>query len=285
MLGFFRTGGRMAWLLVLALVVVSCGSAALVVNTAQLRLRRDITRMAYNDNLALLAQVKQSSGAEDDSLSNLLDGSPQISPRHQPYLVVSIEDHRLWYRDGDSVLFAAPVAVGSGKVLESGSGGSRHWRFDTPRGRLIVQAKDTAPVWVPPDWHYVEQARKRGLGLVRLNRGQSIPLADGGVITVIGSDVVKRTKDGRTIPFNVREGHEIVANGNIVIPPYGTNQRRYKGVLGDFRLDLGDGYGIHGTDVPTSIGQSVSHGCVRLLNKDIAQLFDMVAVGTPVFIY
>lgn len=282
---FLRHGGRIAWSLLFALVLVVGASAVLAMNTARVRLRRDITRMAYNDNLALLDQVRQSIGAEDDSLAALLDGSPQISPHHQPYIVISIEDHRLWYRDGDSVLFSAPVAVGSGKVLEVGGGGARHWRFDTPRGRLLVQGKDTAPVWVPPDWHYVEQARKRGLGLVRLNRGEKIPTADGGWITVSGSDVVKRTPQGRTIALTAREGHEIVANGNIVVPPYGTNQRRYKDVLGSFRLDLGDGYGIHGTDSPASIGRSVSHGCVRLRNRDISTLFGMVSVGTPVFIY
>jgi lipoprotein-anchoring transpeptidase ErfK/SrfK len=48
---------------------------------------------------------------------------------------------------------------------------------------------------------------------------------------------------------------------------------------------MGDGYGIHGTNDPSSIGRSVSHGCVRLRNEDIATLYDMVEVGTPVYIY
>src|SRR5450756_1480408 len=82
-----------------------------------------------------------------------------------------------------------------------------------------------------------------------------------------------------------RQGKEIVVNGNIVIPPYGTTARRYMGVMGTRRLELGDGYGIHGTDHPESIGQSVSHGCVRLRNEDIERLYPMVAVGTPVYIY
>jgi len=48
---------------------------------------------------------------------------------------------------------------------------------------------------------------------------------------------------------------------------------------------MGDGYALHGTNQPASIGRSVSHGCVRLRNEDIAQLYAMVTVGTPVFIY
>ncbi|CAA9350499.1 MAG: hypothetical protein AVDCRST_MAG11-3493, partial [uncultured Gemmatimonadaceae bacterium] len=81
------------------------------------------------------------------------------------------------------------------------------------------------------------------------------------------------------------DGREIVANGNIIVPPFGTNQRRYKDVLGVARLNLGDGYALHGTNKPETIGQSVSHGCVRLRNEDIQQLHAMVAVGTPVYIY
>src|SRR5206468_1543592 len=113
---------------------------------------------------------------------------------------------------------------------------------------------------------YVEQAQKRGLGVVHLERGQSISTGDG-VITTVGGEVVKRTASGQIIPFgSAKEGHEIVAGGNIVVPPYGTTARRYNDVLGTRRLDLGDGYGIHGTNEPESIGHSVSHGCVRLLN-------------------
>lgn len=42
------------------------------------------------------------------------------------------------------------------------------------------------------------------------------------------------------------------------------------------------GYGIHGTNQPWSIGQFVSHGCIRLRNKDVEELFEWVPVGTPV---
>lgn len=42
------------------------------------------------------------------------------------------------------------------------------------------------------------------------------------------------------------------------------------------------GYGIHGTDDPGSIGKPVSHGCVRLLNEDVIELYDIVPLGTEV---
>jgi lipoprotein-anchoring transpeptidase ErfK/SrfK len=41
---------------------------------------------------------------------------------------------------------------------------------------------------------------------------------------------------------------------------------------------------LHGTNQPTSIRQSVSHGCVRHSNKDISRLYGMVKTGTVVYI-
>jgi lipoprotein-anchoring transpeptidase ErfK/SrfK len=57
------------------------------------------------------------------------------------------------------------------------------------------------------------------------------------------------------------------------------------GTLGVNRLYLGDGYGIHGTDEPATIGTAASHGCVRLRNEDIETLFRIVPIGTVVYIY
>ena len=42
------------------------------------------------------------------------------------------------------------------------------------------------------------------------------------------------------------------------------------------------GYGIHGTNAPGSIGKAASHGCIRLRNRDIVQLFALVGVGDTV---
>jgi len=42
------------------------------------------------------------------------------------------------------------------------------------------------------------------------------------------------------------------------------------------------GYGIHGTNSPQSIGRNASHGCVRMRNRDVEDLFARVAVGDVV---
>ena len=285
MLNFFRSGGKIAWGLIGAIVLLMIASTALFARTAIVRHERDVSRMVFNDNLQLLDDVRKSTGALDDSLTKVSSSASDAIPTNKPYIVVSIEDHRLWYKQGDSVLFTTQVATGSGKVLDAVGGQSR-WKFETPRGRLVIESKEEDPSWIPPDWHFVEMSRKRGLGIVRLSRGQAVPAGDGSVISVEGTDMVRKYKDGRVVPIEPgMEGREVVAGGNIVIPPFGTNQRKYKGVLGTHRLNMGDGYALHGTDKPESIGRSVSHGCVRLRNEDIETLFQMVSIGTPVFIY
>jgi lipoprotein-anchoring transpeptidase ErfK/SrfK len=43
-------------------------------------------------------------------------------------------------------------------------------------------------------------------------------------------------------------------------------------------------YRIHGTNEPQTIGKSVSSGCVRMLNEDVAELFDQIEIGTQVIV-
>jgi lipoprotein-anchoring transpeptidase ErfK/SrfK len=256
-------------------------SSVVVLNALDVRYRRDIHRIGFNSNWDLLDDVRTRVGVEHDSLETVLATSPEPDVR-DAYLVVSLADRRLWYRKGDETVYTTGVAVGSGKSLVQ-TGSRKEWKFDTPRGRLLVQSKEAEPVWVPPDWHYVELARKRGLGVVRLIRDKPLDTGDGSVLTIAGNAVVLQHPDGRIEEFNVAEDREIVVGGNVVIPPFGTNQRRYPDVLGSHRLNLGDGYALHGTN--KSIGQAVSHGCVRLRNEDIAFLYSVVEVGTPVYIY
>jgi lipoprotein-anchoring transpeptidase ErfK/SrfK len=53
--------------------------------------------------------------------------------------------------------------------------------------------------------------------------------------------------------------------------------------LGTRWMGLGyKGYGIHGTNMPKSIGKAASHGCIRMRNHDVEELFELVQVGDPV---
>jgi len=52
-----------------------------------------------------------------------------------------------------------------------------------------------------------------------------------------------------------------------------------------FHIQGKNEFGMHGTNQPDSIGKAISHGCVRLHNADIRELFDLVQVGTPLTVY
>ena len=280
--GFFGHGRGSAIQLVGITLALAAASTALFVHTVDVRLRRDVARLVLEDRLEILDRARWRVASSQRMLRDA-EAAPE-PPHDRPYLVISLEDRRLWYKQRGTILFSTEVATGSGKTMVK-EGGASAWKFETPRGRLVVQSKEEAPVWVPPDWHYVEQSRKRGLGLARLELGQSLTAADGSVITVEGNDVVRVLPDGRRNVLQATDGREIVVDGKLLEPPLGTTQRRYLGVLGSYRLNMGDGYAIHGTNQPQTVGRAVSHGCVRLRNEDIAKLYAMVEVGTPVYIY
>jgi hypothetical protein len=195
-------------------------------------------------------------------------------------IVVSRDARRLWLMSGDSAMFSAPVAVGRDTIFRWEQ---REWDFNTPTGRMVVQGKETTPVWVPPDWHYLEKAAERGLEPVYLRSGQRIALSDSTVIHVRGNEVGRTNRYGNWRAFT--PGHEIIFDDKIFIPPIGSPQRRIPDVLGTHRLILGDGYLIHGTPEEDSIGEWASHGCIRMLNRDVEELYGMVRLRTPVYVY
>ena len=66
--------------------------------------------------------------------------------------------------------------------------------------------------------------------------------------------------------------------------PKAFDERLEEGVLGDYAMDLGDGYLIHGTLFERALGLHVTHGCVRVGSKDLEEIFKSVAIGTRVYI-
>ena len=93
------------------------------------------------------------------------------------------------------------------------------------------------------------------------------------------------------------DGHHLVKKYPIAVgrmvtaTPMGTyriinKQRNPGGPFGVFWMGLSKPhYGIHGTNNPSSIVRSVSHGCIRMKNKDVLELASMVPIGTSVHIH
>jgi lipoprotein-anchoring transpeptidase ErfK/SrfK len=185
-------------------------------------------------------------------------------------ITVSTAENKVYARQNGQLVFEAICSTGKNETLRTG-GETKVFR--TPIGRFRIKSKEENPMWVPPDWHYVEEANKNGLEVVRLQPGQNI----GGVY-VSGNQVFDNG-------LPVEPGTSIVRGGAVIIPPVGTTARQFPDVLGTHRLNLGDGYALHGTQAVDQLGRSVSHGCVRLHNDDIARLFGMANVGDEVIIY
>src|SRR5437588_2022089 len=71
-------------------------------------------------------------------------------------------------------------------------------------------------------------------------------------------------------------------NPNGVYGEYAYGLSGYSSVIHDWRW--GGLVGLHGTNDPSGIGHVVSHGCVRMLNQDIARLVRVLPLGTPIAI-
>lgn len=200
-----------------------------------------------------------------------------LNPRGR-FVTVSLHERWLEVHHDDQRIWNAPVAIGRGFRDEEDQ-----VFFSTPRGRREILSKTKNPVWIPPDWHYREVSGWSGAKTVSLSRGGAVNLSDGSKIVVRNNSVGRVTKGGGFMAY--KPGKDVVVDGKVIVPPFGTKQRRKAFVMGSRKLGLGMGYAIHGTNKPGSIGRAVSHGCLRMLNKDIEELYGLVDVGTPVFIY
>jgi hypothetical protein len=217
--------------------------------------------------------------SEKDSLD--YENNRRLAEQAKEYrIVVSLFDRHLWVLNGDDTLRSAPAAVAMDSTLAFGG---RVWKFDTPRGKRTVRGKSENPLWIPPDWHYAEVAKENHLALSRVPLKGSVRIANGRKLQVRNQQVGVIVPDSGWVPLPLDE--EVVFDDTLYMPPLGTKNRRIYGELGSYRLDMGDGYLIHGTPEESTVGDAVTHGCVRLKEEDITWLYANVPMGTSVYIY
>ncbi len=69
-------------------------------------------------------------------------------------------------------------------------------------------------------------------------------------------------------------------------PPPPMHPDRFEfGVLGEYALAFGDGYLVHGTLYKRLLGMPVTHGCVRLGDKDLRVVYHKLQEGSKIFVY
>ena len=309
----FRVGFLGAWaLLVIGLLLASVAVAAQWQNwkdAARIRRLAKIDRMIAERMGGRVEELRGTAQERGERLERLRSDVARAevkldeSKDTDQTIVVSTAENRVFVRREGETIFQAICSTGKGTTLvEDG----KTMKFETPTGRFRILSKEENPVWVPPEWHFVEEARKKKKKLIRLKSGDAVDVASGTplpaersggvwsllrgspkpvgrVLRVKNNTVVEVIPDGseRELPHG-----ELIETGNaIVVPPVTTPQRRFEKVLGSHRLNIGSGYALHGTLAVDQLGRSVSHGCVRLGDADIRKLYDMARVGDQVIIY
>lgn len=134
-------------------------------------------------------------GVERDGAARYRD--PPIGARGR-YIVVSLEEHRLYLMEEERVIWSTIVGTGTGTRLE---GAGQRWDFSTPRGMFRVQRKEKNPRWYVPDWAYIERGERipepddprrweEGmLGTTALFVGEGIALHGTNKPELLGQDV------------------------------------------------------------------------------------------------
>lgn len=95
---------------------------------------------------------------------------------------------------------------------------------------------------------------------------------------------VHTVRNKRTDPVWTKPDWAFIEEG-LPVPSAHHPSRYEKNVLGDYALDIGNQYMIHGTLYQRFLGQPVTHGCVRLNDADLEFVYKEMQIGSKVFIY
>lgn len=137
---------------------------------------------------------------------------------------------------------------------------------DGPREGIVINLPEYRLYYYPPEG---DRVITYPVGIGR--EGWSSPLGETRVAR-------KEANPSWYPPQSIRDEH--AAAGEFlprVVPPGPDNP------MGPFKMNLAMGaYVIHGTNKAFGIGMRVSHGCFRMRNQDITELFPAIPIGTPV---
>jgi L,D-transpeptidase ErfK/SrfK len=100
-------------------------------------------------------ELPENEAAKQEKLAKKLT---ELAPRGTYVLVDTYSNRVKVYKEGELVREAV-CSTGSGTILKDPEKG-REWVFDTPRGERKVQRKVKNPVWVKPDWAFIEEGYK-----------------------------------------------------------------------------------------------------------------------------
>jgi hypothetical protein len=111
---------------------------------------------------------------------------------------------------------------------------------------------------------------------LKLAKTYTVAVGQEGLETPEGLYAIQDKQENPT--WNVPESDWAGSLAGQSIPPGPSNplKARWMGIY--------EGAGIHGTEETSSLGSAASHGCVRMAVPDVEELYDLVEVGTPIYI-
>jgi lipoprotein-anchoring transpeptidase ErfK/SrfK len=95
---------------------------------------------------------------------------------------------------------------------------------------------------------------------------------------------VRKVLRKQTNPVWKKPDWSFIEDG-LPIPSPNDPSRYETGTLGAYKLEIGDGFMIHGTIYKRRMGMSVTHGCIRLLDEDLEVVYKTMEIGSKVYIY
>jgi len=111
---------------------------------------------------------------------------------------------------------------------------------------------------------------------LKLAKTYTVAVGQEGLETPEGLYAIQEKEENPT--WHVPESDWAGSLAGQDIPPGPSNpiKARWMGIF--------EGAGIHGTEETYSLGSAASHGCVRMAIPDVEELYDLVEVGTPIYI-
>lgn len=85
----------------------------------------------------------------------LLHRLDELTPT-TPYIVINTHENLLLLKDEERILRRAVCASGSGRKLEGPKRWKHKWHFETPKGVFSVLRKVENPIWIKPEWAFLE---------------------------------------------------------------------------------------------------------------------------------
>jgi L,D-transpeptidase YbiS len=120
--------------------------------TAPAALAAQSAPMAINAS-ALMMDGSGATASDASDSSSDIDLSHTALARGRYAVVIDLSVNELSFRKGKETLWTAPIGTGTGLTMHDGD---QSWNFSTPDGIFHVQFKEENPVWIAPDWFFLE---------------------------------------------------------------------------------------------------------------------------------